>query len=166
MEFYLLRDINYHLILYHPYRSLMAIAGTVGHSAIEKSAAGKKLEAKVVSMVARAGQNQSQSQVQSQGTGSGLGIDAQTLGVGSSQLGGPSQDMISSSSAAAAGTAAAASTTTTTSGTSMTTQQQDVAAVRYHLEEELARAAMTMGDHNQPIARAAEIDEGVVQMAW
>lgn len=157
MEFYLLRDLDYHLVLYHPYRSLMAIAGSVGQSVIEKSAAGKRLEAKVAAMVAaseRAKANAKTAAAAAASAGSsqppplGLGIEAESLGVGSSQLGEPSADMIASSSAGATSAANAA------------------AAMRFQLEEELARAAMTMGDGDQPIARAAEIDEGVVQMAW
>lgn len=63
------------------------------------------------------------------------------LGVGSSQLGEPNLDMVGGGGV-------------------------NVSDKRLALEEDLARAAMTMGDHDMPIARAAEIDDGVVQMAW
>ncbi|CAO1628936.1 unnamed protein product [Sympodiomycopsis kandeliae] len=133
MEFYLVRDLNYNLVLFHPYRSLMKIVGSVGSNVTEKSEAGIRLQAKVAAALAATTKSKP----------TGLGIDAEALGVGSSQLQGPNQDIVDNTNAS-------------------------IGAVhqRFQLEEELARAAMTMGDHGNPIARAAEIDEGVVQMAW
>jgi cyclin C len=136
MEFYLLRDLDYHLVLHHPYRPMMAIVGAAGKTALEKA------EAEPKSRAAKGGATLS-----SRGQ-AGLGSQAEALGVGSSKLGQPNFDMASLSQAEV--------------GKGGATEEQD----RAKAEEEMARRAMTAGDYGLPVARAEEIDDGVVQMAW
>ncbi|CAO1617748.1 unnamed protein product [Parajaminaea phylloscopi] len=145
MEFYLLRDLNYHLILHHPYRSLMTIVGTVGKAALTKAELESKSRGKA------GGATTSQKSV------TGLGLQADVLGVGSSRLGTPSFDMAALSSVGQASPAAAAAGSARDDASGGEDEQT---------EEDLFRRAMTAGDHGLPIARAEELDQDVVQMAW
>lgn len=138
MEFYLLRDLGYHLILHHPYRPLMSIVGTVGKAALDK-AAENEAKLKSLTSVHRSSAGSNTKSLPP----AGLGLQADTLGVGSSKMPGPNTDMAANSQAPG--------------------KNERLA---FQLEEELARAAMTAGDHGLPVARAEELDQDVVQMAW
>lgn len=134
MEFYLLQDLDYHLILHHPYRPLMAIVGAAGRAALQKSEANQ------------GGQN---------GALSGYESAAEALGVGSSKMGSVNLDMAGVGQAAAASGSAEAD--------AAMNKQTELAL---QLVEEFYRKAMTAGEDGQPIARAEEINEEVVYMAW
>lgn len=142
MEFYLLRDLGYHLVLHHPYRALINIVGSVGKSALAKAESDAKARGKTGNVT-----NQ---------LVAGLGLQAETLGVGTSKMGGPRFDM------AAIPQSDADSFVSGRNGSSSAT----TAADQGQSEDELFRQAMTAGDHGLPVARAEELDQDVVQMAW
>lgn len=161
MEFYLLRDLDYHLILHHPYRPLLQLAGTVGKAAVERAeanagggASSSSSRNKPATATAGRGAGPSSS---SSSSAYGLGIHADALGINSSKLGLPNFDMT-----AASGSKPSIATTTATTSEG----QEDQVTRDDRREEEAARKAMSSGDFGLPVARVEEIDQDVVQMAW
>ena len=161
MEFYLLRDLDYHLILHHPYRPLLQLAGTVGKAAVERAeanagsgaASSSSSRNKAAPATTTAGRGASSS---SSSSAYGLGIHADALGINSSKLGLPNFDM----------TSASGSKPTTNTTTATGEGQEDQVTRDDRREEEAARKAMSSGDFGLPVARVEEIDQDVVQMAW
>lgn len=159
MEFYLLEDLQFHLVIYHPYRSLVAIANSVGKGTMQRSTNRTTLEtwSKVIGATSSLSNSTTPMQQDQNSTLSGylLGSDLNTanfmdtdLAFGSSADGltGKSEDMANKSA--------------------QSTREQEQKRALEDAMEERHRLLLFSGDDDMPLAQLEELDEQVLQMTW
>lgn len=162
MEFYLLEDLQFHLIVYHPYRSLMAIHSSSGKGATKFDL--KMTASPTWTSLIGAAQNASST---SNATASGQGP------VGSGDLGGPSglidPELAYGSPGSGLSGKSADSAKASVNGEAEKIRQLDRQSqirVMQEMFDERNRMFVYGGDDNMPLPRLEELDEQVLQMAW
>lgn len=168
MEFYLLEDLQFHMIVYHPYRSLIAI-----HTASGKGAT--KLDHKM-SLSSTWASLLASSQPTHGSTGSGAGSTPSGSGsvpIGSGDLGGPSNFMdpelaYDSPGAGLSGRRADGVKAAENGEIEKIKQldRQSQIRVMQEMIDERHRMFLYGGDDNMPLPRLEELDDQVLQMAW
>ncbi|UZJ54519.1 hypothetical protein CBS101457_003839 [Exobasidium rhododendri] len=174
MEFYLMEDLQFHLVVYHPYRSLITIAGAVGKGTPLSSSSGKSAIAiswsKMLAIPsflpahAKGGQGQQQQQQQQQraspvtnvasGPEALVGIFDSDMAFGQpgDGLTGRSEDVYQA-------------TTRGPSDRDRSKEQEQRLALEEMIEER-HQMLLFSGDDEMPMAHLEELDEQVLQMAW
>lgn len=168
MEFYLLEDLQFHLIVYHPYRSLMAI-----HSSSGKGAT--KFDLKMTASptwTSLIGSAQNTSAHTNPSTPASAG-HANQGPVGSGDLGGPSglidPELAYGSPGSGLAGRSADSVKASVNGEAEKIRQLDRQSqirVMQEMFDERNRMFIYGGDDSMPLPRLEELDEQVLQMAW
>jgi len=162
MEFYLLEDLQFHLIVYHPYRSLMAIHSSSGKGATKFDL--KMTASPTWTSLIGAAQNASTSASNS---------SSHQGPVGSGDLGGPSglidPELAYGSPGSGLSGKSADSAKASVNGEAEKIRQLDRQSqirVMQEMFDERNRMFVYGGDDNMPLPRLEELDEQVLQMAW
>lgn len=155
MEFYLLEDLQFHLVVHHPYKSLITIATAAGKGRSMVDLEKKRLSSKGAGGAAAA----------AQAGAVGLGLSTPLpISLDSSSLGPASSDASNLFDADLAyGTPG-----TSANGATKAADMDKVAQMRALEQtiEERNRMMLHQGDDGMPIARLEELDEQALQMAW
>lgn len=162
MEFYLLEDLHFHMIVYHPYRSLVAI-----HTACGKGAT--KLDASASASATWSGLF---SQAQASGSSSNA-KPAGALPIGAGDLGGSSNYMDPELAYGQAGSGLGGRRADGSRGVEngdieqiKQLDKQTQLSVMQEMIDERHRMFWYGGDDNMPLPRLEELDDQVLQMAW
>jgi hypothetical protein len=164
MEFYLLEDLQFHLVVYHPYRSLVTIAGAVGKGAMQRPSNKSALEtwSKVLGIMpsstasSAVGTPNRQDDHPFSLSGILMGADASSMHMDSDlAFGSPANGM----------TGKAEDASPRESERTMTKEQEQRRALEEALDER-HRLLLFSGDDEMPLAQLEELDEQVLQMAW
>lgn len=166
MEFYLLEDLQFHLIVYHPYRSLITIAGAVGKGADSQLAGSNKSTtasswSKMLASPAFMSTASMAAKDEEQTTFAGIPIGADVF------LPGPADVDIAfdSPGGGLAGRSEDAQSGMKGPERDRTRQQEQRRAMEDVIAER-HRMLLFSGDDEMPLAQLDELDEQVLQMAW
>jgi hypothetical protein len=161
MEFYLLEDLQFHLVVYHPYRSLITIAGAVGKGASQRPSNKSALETwnKVLSTVSATSSAVGTPRQEDQPSS----LSAILMGADPSAINFDSDLAFGSPANGLSGKFEDASSREP--DRSATREYEQRRALEDALDER-HRLLLFSGDDDMPLAQMEELDEHVLQMAW
>lgn len=161
MEFYLLEDLQFHLVVYHPYRSLITIASAVGNGSMQNSSHKTTLEtwAKIIGASTSSSNTSTPKQQDQSSTLSGylLGSELNTATFMDTDLafGNPAD-----------GLSGKMEDSTHKSAQNLNSKEHEQKRAMEEAMEERHRLLLFSGDDDMPLAHLEELDEQVLQMAW
>lgn len=166
MEFYLLEDLQFHLVVYHPYRSLVIIAGAAGMGALQR-ASGKPSMAttwsKMLSALPSSHANRATDTAKNEASSFNHTVgnitipDTLSVTVDSEMAFGSPADGL-------AGKSEDNASNPDKRGPSKEQTEQRKAFME--AIEARQRLLLFQGDDEMPLAQLDELDEQVLQMAW
>lgn len=158
MEFYLLEDLQFHLVVYHPYRSLVTIAGAVDKGASQRPSNKSALETwnKVLGTISASnstiGTPDRSDEQPSSLSGILMGADPSAMAIDSDlAFGSPANGLNGNSPR---------------EPDRYNTKESEQRRALEDALEERHRLLLFSGDDDMPLAQLEELDEQVLQMAW
>jgi hypothetical protein len=169
MEFYLLEDLQFHLVVYHPYRSLITIAGAVGkgassHSTPNRSAVAvswNKMLAIPSFIPVASSPHPKEEQQRPSPSSNGIPGSEPLLGIFDSDL------AFGNPGVALSGRREDVNQGTTRGATDRDRgREQEQRRALEEMIEERHQMLLFSGGDDMPLAQLEELDEQVLQMAW
>lgn len=164
MEFYLLEDLQFHLVVYHPYRSLITIAGAVGKGAMQRPFNKSALEiwSQVLGTMPSSTASSAVS-TPSRQDGVFNSLSGVSMGANSSAM---SLDPDLAFGSPANGLTGKAEDASPRESERTSTKEQEQRRALEEALDERHRLLLFSGDEDMPLAQLEELDEQVLQMAW